>query len=180
MFVAFSLSTLFGIIGFLPSGIGFVEVSALAILVDAGVPAASAGAAIALFRVGQLWLPILAGIAVSGSHLPNQWWRAVRSGAAAVAALLAVIGLIESAVGPSGRRLNMNEAVSGVVRSAHFGQALVAIALVSCVPGLWRGKRWASVASGGLGSILLVSSDTYRPDITVALLALVALVTLGR
>ena len=180
VFVAFSLSTLFGIIGFLPSGIGFVEVSALAVLVDSGVPPARAGAAIALFRLGQLWIPILAGIAVSGSRLPNSWWRPVRWSAAAVTAVIGVLGLIEAAVAPPGRRLDLDETVVGIVRSAHFGRAVVAIALLSCVPGLWRGKRWATFASVGLGFTLLVSSEIYRPDMSVALLVLVPVVSLGR
>ena len=60
--IAYSISVLFGIVGFLPGGLGFVEVSLGALLVSFGAPLASAAAAVVVFRVLELWLPLLAGL----------------------------------------------------------------------------------------------------------------------
>ena len=63
--VAYSVAGLFSIIGFLPAGIGFVEVSMGAVFVGFGVPGATAAAAVVLFRVFELWLPVVIGGALS-------------------------------------------------------------------------------------------------------------------
>jgi putative heme transporter len=59
--VAYSVAGLFGIIGFLPGGLGFVEVSLSAVLVSFGIAGATATAGVLLFRVFELWLPVLIG-----------------------------------------------------------------------------------------------------------------------
>lgn len=59
--MAYSISVLFGIVGFLPGGLGFVEVSLGALLVSFGAPVASAAAAVVVFRVLELWLPLVVG-----------------------------------------------------------------------------------------------------------------------
>ena len=59
--VAYSVSGLFGIIGFLPGGLGFVEVSLSAVLVGFGSTGATAAAAVVLYRLFELWLPVLIG-----------------------------------------------------------------------------------------------------------------------
>lgn len=65
--VAYAISTLFGIVGFLPGGLGFVEFGAVAVLVSFGTPVGVAAAAVVVFRVLQFWLPVAVGLAVS-------WW----------------------------------------------------------------------------------------------------------
>jgi uncharacterized protein (TIRG00374 family) len=59
--VAYSVAGLFGIVGFLPGGLGFVEVSLGAVFVGYGVSGATAAAAVVLFRVFELWLPVVIG-----------------------------------------------------------------------------------------------------------------------
>jgi uncharacterized protein (TIRG00374 family) len=59
--VAYSVAGLFGIIGFLPGGLGFVEVSLSAVLVGFGISGATATAGVLLFRVFELWLPVVVG-----------------------------------------------------------------------------------------------------------------------
>jgi uncharacterized protein (TIRG00374 family) len=63
--VAYSVAGLFSIIGFLPGGLGFVEVSLGAVFVGFGVPGATAVAAVLLFRVFELWLPVVIGGALA-------------------------------------------------------------------------------------------------------------------
>ena len=59
--VAYAVSLMFSIVGFLPGGLGFVEVSLAAVLVSYGTPGVAAAAAVALFRLFELWLPLAAG-----------------------------------------------------------------------------------------------------------------------
>jgi uncharacterized protein (TIRG00374 family) len=59
--VAYAISVLFAIVGFLPGGLGFVEVSLGAVLVSFGASLAQATAAVALYRLGELWIPATFG-----------------------------------------------------------------------------------------------------------------------
>jgi hypothetical protein len=59
--VAYAVSVLFAIVGFLPGGLGFVEASLGAVLVSFGSPVAEATATVALYRIGELWLPLALG-----------------------------------------------------------------------------------------------------------------------
>jgi uncharacterized protein (TIRG00374 family) len=65
--VTYAISVLFGIVGVLPGGLGFVEVGAIAMLVSFGVAVGLAAAAVVLFRVWEYWLPV----AVGGTAA---WW----------------------------------------------------------------------------------------------------------
>ena len=64
--VAYAISGLFGVVGVLPGGLGFVELSAAAVLVCFGTPTAVAAATVVLFRVWEFWLPLALGVAVAG------------------------------------------------------------------------------------------------------------------
>lgn len=66
--IVYTVSALFGMVSVLPGGIGFVEVGATAVLVNFGVPVATAAAAILVFRLLEFWLPLLMG-GVGGMHL---------------------------------------------------------------------------------------------------------------
>ena len=63
--VAYGIATLFGIVGFLPAGLGFVEVGMTATLASYHVPVAEAAGAVVLFRLAELWLPLAAGTVAS-------------------------------------------------------------------------------------------------------------------
>ena len=65
--VAYAISALFGVVGVLPGGLGFVEVGTAAVLVSFGVPVGLAAAAVVLFRVWDYWLPAAVGGALA-------WW----------------------------------------------------------------------------------------------------------
>jgi uncharacterized membrane protein YbhN (UPF0104 family) len=65
--VAYAISALFGVVGVLPGGLGFVEVGTAAVLVSFGVPVGLAAAAVVLFRVWDYWLPAAFGGAAA-------WW----------------------------------------------------------------------------------------------------------
>jgi uncharacterized protein (TIRG00374 family) len=59
--VGYAVTVLFTIVGILPSGVGFVEVSLGAVLVSFGADGPRAAAAVVLYRIFQLWLPVIAG-----------------------------------------------------------------------------------------------------------------------
>jgi uncharacterized protein (TIRG00374 family) len=59
--VAYCVSALFGIVGFLPGGLGFVELSLGGVLVQLGIPVAVGAAAVVLFRLTEFWLPLAVG-----------------------------------------------------------------------------------------------------------------------
>jgi uncharacterized membrane protein YbhN (UPF0104 family) len=65
--VAYSAAVLSSIVGLLPGGIGMVEVSVGAVLIGSGVAAPTAAAAVLLYRLFDLWLPIALG-AVAAHH----------------------------------------------------------------------------------------------------------------
>jgi uncharacterized membrane protein YbhN (UPF0104 family) len=77
--IAYAVSGVLGIVGFLPGGVGFVEIGAVAVLSAGGVSLSVAVAAVLLFRVWDFWLPLLAGGLLAA--------RPRRGGAPAVAAL---------------------------------------------------------------------------------------------
>ncbi len=55
-----------------PSGIGVVEASTAALLIGAGAPPARAAVAVALFRIFDLWLPVVTGALVGRGELRNR------------------------------------------------------------------------------------------------------------
>lgn len=59
--VGYAVTLLFTIVGFLPSGVGFVEVSLGAVLLSFDVDGPHAAAAVVVYRVFQLWLPVVIG-----------------------------------------------------------------------------------------------------------------------
>ena len=63
--VAYVISVMFSIIAFLPGGLGFVEVSLGALLVSFDYSTGKAAAAVALYRLLQLWVPVVVGFVAS-------------------------------------------------------------------------------------------------------------------
>ncbi len=65
LFSAYSVALLFSLIGILPGGLGFAEVSLGALLVASGVAAPTAVAVTLVFRVIETWLPAAIGMGAS-------------------------------------------------------------------------------------------------------------------
>ena len=61
----YAIGTTFSIVGFLPGGIGFTELSMAATLSSYGLAAGRTAAVVGLYRLFDLWLPMLGGAAVS-------------------------------------------------------------------------------------------------------------------
>lgn len=63
--LAYAIAVLFTIVGILPGGLGTVEAGLGALLVSRGIPGSQAVAAVVLFRLLELWLPLLGGLVAS-------------------------------------------------------------------------------------------------------------------
>ena len=63
--VTYAIGTTFSIVGFLPGGIGFTELSMAATLSSYGLAAGRTAAVVGLYRLFDLWLPLFGGAAVS-------------------------------------------------------------------------------------------------------------------
>ncbi|MEZ5407523.1 MAG: lysylphosphatidylglycerol synthase domain-containing protein [Acidimicrobiales bacterium] len=61
----YSLGLLFGIVGLLPSGAGSTDLSLGVVLVSFGSTVGQAAAAVALYRLVELWLPVAVGAAAA-------------------------------------------------------------------------------------------------------------------
>lgn len=59
--VAYAVSVLFAIVSFLPGGLGFVEAGLGAVLVSYGIAGPVAAAAVVLYRLFELWVPVAVG-----------------------------------------------------------------------------------------------------------------------
>ena len=60
--IAYGVSVLFTIVGFMPGGFGIVEAGLGAILLSFGVAPGAVEAAVILYRVLELWIPLTAGV----------------------------------------------------------------------------------------------------------------------
>jgi uncharacterized protein (TIRG00374 family) len=74
--IAYAISVLFTIIGFLPGGLGFVEAGLGSLLVSFGLNITTAGAAVILYRLVEFWLPLLIGL-VAAKVLAREAFRPV-------------------------------------------------------------------------------------------------------
>ncbi len=59
--VTYAIGTLFSIVGVLPGGLGFTELSMTATLVSYGVSTGQAAAVVGVYRLFQLWIPLAIG-----------------------------------------------------------------------------------------------------------------------
>jgi uncharacterized protein (TIRG00374 family) len=69
--VAYSMSTLFGIVGGVPGGLGLVEVSLAGVLHSFGTTLGVAAAAVVLYRTAEFWVPLAVG-AIFARNLVKQ------------------------------------------------------------------------------------------------------------
>jgi uncharacterized membrane protein YbhN (UPF0104 family) len=59
--VGYAIAVLFAIVSILPAGLGFVELSLGAVLIGYGAPVAAASAAVVVFRLFEMWVPLAIG-----------------------------------------------------------------------------------------------------------------------
>lgn len=164
--VGFTAGTMFSLVAPVFQGIGLVEVSMAVALQQMGVPVPAAIGAALLFRLGDLWLPLILGLAAqagrqevvqsAASHLPQVGAAALGLGALIAGAsdgtLLPVFGS-SSALGP-------DDLVSLLV-------AVVGAAGLVWAYGHWRAsQRLRLVALSNLAIVVPVVGLLYIPHVT--------------
>ena len=70
--IVYSTALAASIVSIVPGGVGVVEGSLVALLVAGGAAAGSAALAVAVFRVLDLWLPVVAGVVAARGELSNR------------------------------------------------------------------------------------------------------------
>ncbi|HMM41714.1 MAG TPA: lysylphosphatidylglycerol synthase transmembrane domain-containing protein [Thermomicrobiales bacterium] len=142
--VGFTAGTMFSLVAPVFQGIGLVEVSMAVALQQMGVPVPAAIGAALLFRLGDLWLPLILGLAALGLG-------ALIAGASD-GTLLPVFGS-SSALGP-------DDLVSLLV-------AIVGAAVLAWAYGHWReSQRLRLVALSNLAIVVPVVGLLYTPHVT--------------
>lgn len=170
--VGFTAGTMFSLVAPVFQGIGLVEVSMAVALQQMGVPVPAAIGAALLFRLGDLWLPLILGLAAqagrqevvqsAASHLPQVAAAALGLGAliagASDGSLLPVFGS-SSALGPH----NLTSLLVAIAGAAGLAWAF----------SHWRDSAWLrTVAVGNLAVALPVVGLLYTPHVTGLLGAL--------
>lgn len=170
--VGFTAGTMFSLVAPVFQGIGLVEVSMAVALQQMGVPVPAAIGAALLFRVGDLWLPLILGLAAQAGR--QEVVQSVASRLPQVA--VAVIGLAAFIAGASdgtllpvfgsGRALGPEDLLSVLV-------AIAGAAGLAWSFGHWReSQRLRMVAVGNLAVALPVVGLLYSPHVTGLLGAL--------
>lgn len=182
---AYCVALLFTLVGVLPGGLGFAEVSLASLLISNGVAPARAAAVTVAIRGIETWLPVLLGFVVRVQRPRNTRVR-TRSGGvtsrraassitAVYAAALLWFAAAHRPVVDMG--LALVDPKSAPMRGSRFLILLAALLLGATVRGLSRGSRFAhrtAIATVAVTSVLLVG----RRDLVGLLSAVPVLVVL--
>jgi phosphatidylglycerol lysyltransferase len=163
------VGTLFLLIAPMFQGLGLVEVSMTIALQQLGVPVGHALGATLLFRLGEVWLPVVFGIALHARRQPRLLGLPARLPALGTGA----IGLLAIAsVMPHGVQRAMEQRLphhnAHILAPHNAGRTLILILgflFVACAFGLWRRQRvvWSlSVAGSAVLTVALMSRDIDR------------------
>jgi phosphatidylglycerol lysyltransferase len=163
------VGTLFLLIAPMFQGLGLVEVSMTLALQQLGVPIGHALGATLLYRLGEVWLPVIFGIALHARRQPRLRGLPARLPALGTGAigLLAIASVMPHDVQQTmAQRLPHHSA--HILAPHNAGRTLILILgflFVACAFGLWRRQKvvWAiTVAGSGLLTAVLMSRDIDR------------------
>ncbi|MBN9495076.1 lysylphosphatidylglycerol synthetase family protein, partial [bacterium] len=175
----YTVGTLFLMLAPVFQGIGLVEVSMTVALERLGIGKAQALAATVLYRVGELWLPLITGVAFQARNR-----QSVRSAPPHLPAVLTgLTGFLSvlSVLAPTlPRRFNRMEAYSPFAPSDISRTFTLAggFLLLFLSYSLWRRKRIAWVAAVALLIVVIGGHLLKRHDELVALIAVINLAIL--
>lgn len=167
--VGFTAGTMFSIVAPVFQGIGLVEVSMAVALQQMGVPVPAAVGAALLFRLGDLWLPLLLGLVVQAGrqNLVRNTASRLPQVAVAILGLGALIaGASDGTILPvfgSGSALGPEDLLSLLVAVGGAGSLVWAFSH-------WRAsERLRQVAVGHLAVVLPVVGLLYIPSVVGAI-----------
>lgn len=176
----YAVGTLFVLVAPIFQGLGIVELSMTVMLQQLGVPVSAALGATLLYRMGEVWLPVVFGVAV---HAARQ--KRLRGAPARIPALwTGLTGLVTilSLVAPlhphdlrSVRRVEFFKPDATTLWSITLAAGLLLLYLSY---GLFRRQRLAWIGTALLSAVLVVVHLKLERDRGIAVLALANLVLL--
>ena len=152
----YAVGTLFLLVAPFFQGLGAVELSMTVVLRGFGIPSGAALAAVLLYRVAEVWMPLVAGLSVQASDV-RQVRRASAHIPAMVTGLTGLLTILATISHPFPRRFDRLQQYS-MIGPHEFSRTFAVLAgffLIFLSWSLWRRKRVAWVAAL---VILVVSS----------------------
>ncbi len=150
------IGTLFLLVTPVFQGLGAVELSMTVVLKNFGIPSGAALAAVLLYRVAEVWMPLLVGLSVQVSDI-KEVRRASAHVPAVLTAITGVVTVLAALSRPFPRRFDEIQQYT-VVGPHEFSRSFAVVAgffLIFLSWSLWRRKRVAWIAAL---AILAVSS----------------------
>jgi len=150
------IGTLFLLVTPFFQGVGVVELSMTVVLKNFGIPSGAALAAVLLYRVAEIWLPLLVGLSVQVTDI-KEVRRASAHVPAVITGITGLVTVLAAISRPFPRRFDKIQQYS-VVGPHEFSRTFAVVAgffLIFLSWSLWRRKRVAWIAAL---AILAVSS----------------------
>ncbi len=175
----YAIGTLFLLVTPVFQGLGAVELSMTVVLTGFGIPSGAALAAVLLYRVVEVWVPLLLGLSIQVSDVPE-----VRRASARVPAIVTLItGLttVLAAVShPFPRRFDRLEQYSfiGPHEFSRTFAVIVGFFLIVLSWSLWRRKRVAWIAAIALLAISSIGPLLRGHDHVIVVLSIANLILL--
>lgn len=176
----YAVGTLFVLVAPVFQGIGIVEVSMTVMLQQLGVPVAEALGATLLYRIGEVWLPVIFGVSLQASHqkrlrglpalIPTLW-----TGLTGFLAVLSLIVPLHPHDLGEMRRVQFFKAGSAHVWSFTLAAGILLLYLAY---GLMRRQKLAWIATVMLSVVLILTHLRLERDRGIALVAAINLLLL--
>ena len=169
----YAIGTLFLLVTPVFQGLGAVELSMTVVLTGFGIPSGSALAAVLLYRVVEVWVPLLVGLSVQVSDVPE-----VRRASARVPAIITLVTGVTTVLAavshPFPRRFDRLEQYSfvGQHEFSRTFAVVVGFFLIVLSWSLWRRKRVAWFAAIGLLALSSVGPLLKGHDHPIVILSL--------
>ncbi len=144
----YAVGTIFLLVAPFFQGLGAVELSMTVVLRGFGIPSGAALAAVLLYRVAEVWAPLLVGLSAQASDIP-QVRRASTHVPAIITGLTGLLTVFATISHPFPRRVDRLQQYS-MVGPHEFSRTFAVVAgffLIFLSWSLWRRKRVAWVAA---------------------------------
>lgn len=175
----YAIGTLFLLVTPVFQGLGAVELSMTVVLTGFGIPSGAALAAVLLYRVVEIWVPLLLGLSIQVSDVPE-----VRRASARVPALVTLITgtttVLAAISHPFPRRFDRLEQYSfiGQHEFSRTFAVVVGFLLIFLSWSLWRRKRVAWIAAIGLLALSAIGPLLKGHDHVIVVLSVANLILL--
>ena len=168
------IGTLFLLVTPVMQGLGVVELSMTVVLTNFGVPSGAALAAVLLYRVAEVWMPLLVGLSMQVSDI-KEVRRASAHIPAVITGITGLVTVLAAISHPFPRRFDEVQQYS-VVGPHEFSRTFAVVAgffLIFLSWSLWRRKRMAWIAALAILAVTSVGPFLKGHDHVLFVLSLV-------